>query len=86
MSHGCFGESSSSHTTVPQFTNNTFHRDTSTMFGPFIQGGYTELLLQTDRASDVPRIPRRLDFDAMNPEGRKEGVGIEVTPCIIFSC
>lgn len=69
---GSFGASSSFHTTVPRFTNNTFHGDTSTMFSPFIQGGYTELLLQTDRGSDVPHTSRRLDFDAMNTEGRKE--------------
>ena len=72
MQQGSFGASSSFDTTVPHFTNNTFHGDTSTMFGPFIQGGYTELLLQTDRALDLPQTSRRLDFDEMNPGGRKE--------------
>ena len=72
MTLGSFGASTSFDTRVPQFTNNTFHGDTSTMFGPFVQGGYTQLLLQTDQASVLPHTSRRLDFDAMNPGGRKE--------------
>ena len=71
MQQGSFGASSSFDTTVPHFTNNTFHGDTSTMFGPFIQGGYTDLLLQTDQASAIAHTSRRLDFDE-NPGGRKE--------------
>ena len=34
---------------------------------PFIQGGYTDLLLQTDRVSEVLPPSRRLDFDELNP-------------------
>ena len=71
MTQGSFGASTSFDTAVPSFTNNTFHGDTSTMFGPLIQGGYTDLLLQTDQASAMPHTSRRLDFDE-NPGGRKD--------------
>ncbi|KAM0864998.1 hypothetical protein ACQ4PT_043567 [Festuca glaucescens] len=69
---GSFEASTSSNSTVPHFTNTTFHGDSSTMFRPFIQGGYTELLLQTDQASEVLHPSRRLDFDQPNTGGRKE--------------
>ncbi|KAM0893729.1 hypothetical protein ACQ4PT_024923 [Festuca glaucescens] len=69
---GSFEASTSSNSTVPHFTNMTFHGDSSTMFRPFIQGGYTELLLQTDQASEVLHPSRRLDFDQPNTGGRKE--------------
>lgn len=48
---------------IPQFTTNTFHGDSSTSFGPFIQGGFTDLLLQNDQASELLHTSRRLDFD-----------------------
>jgi hypothetical protein len=67
MTQASFQAGTSTNSTIPHFTNNTFHRDSSTMFGPFIQGGYTELLLQTDHASEVPHPSRRLDFDVPNP-------------------
>ncbi|KAM0894334.1 hypothetical protein ACQ4PT_024510 [Festuca glaucescens] len=69
---GSFEAGTSSNSTVPHFTNTTFYGDSSTMFRPFIQGGYTELLLQTDQAPEVLHPSRRLDFDQPNPEGRKE--------------
>jgi hypothetical protein len=72
MAQGSFEASTSSNSTVPHFTNTTFHGDSSTMFRPFIQGGYTELLLQTDQASEVLHPSRRLDFDEPTPGGRKE--------------
>lgn len=68
---GSLEASTSFGTTVPQFTNNPFHGDSSTMFGPFIQGGYTELLLQNDQASEL-HASRRLDFDVLNSRGWKE--------------
>ncbi|KAM0864970.1 hypothetical protein ACQ4PT_043549 [Festuca glaucescens] len=69
---GSFEAGTSSNSTLPHFTNTTFHGDSSTMFRPFIQGGYTELLLQTDQASEVLHPSRRLDFDQLNHGGQKE--------------
>jgi hypothetical protein len=57
---------------IPHLTNHTFHGDSSNMLGTFIQGGYTELLLQTDKTSELQPTSRRLDFDSMNPAGCKE--------------
>jgi hypothetical protein len=72
MTQGSFEANTSFNTTIPQFTNNNFHGDSSSMFGPFIQGGYTELLLQTDQTSELLHTSRRLDFDSVNPGGCKE--------------
>ena len=72
MTQGSFETCTGSNATIPHSTNTNFHGDSSTMFGPFIQGGYTELLLQTDRASDMLHPSRRLDFDQLNPRGGKE--------------
>jgi hypothetical protein len=71
MKQGPFEASATFHTATPHFTNNNFHGDSSNMLGPFIQGGYTELLLQTDQTSEPQHPSRRLDFDSVNPTGRK---------------
>ena len=42
----------SSNTAIPIFANNMFNTESSTMFIPLIPGGYTELLLQADQASE----------------------------------
>ena len=52
----------SSNTAIPIFANNMFNTESSTRFIPLIPGGYTELLLQADQASEVLQTSRRLDF------------------------
>jgi hypothetical protein len=73
MKQGSCEASSSYGTTIPHFvTNNNFYGDSSTMYGPFIQGGYTDLLLQNDQSSEQLHASRRLDFDVANPTGWKK--------------
>lgn len=62
MKQGYSEAGPSSNTAIPIFANNMFNTESSTMFIPLIPGGYTELLLQADQASEVLQTSRRLDF------------------------
>jgi hypothetical protein len=94
MTQGSFEAGTSSNCTVPQFTNNSFQVGSSTLFAPFIPGGYTELLLQTDQApvSRGATPIKKIGFWCTE-SWRLEGVGIVVKffffflvidPCMII--